>query len=74
MATELAVLEGTVPSTKELLDLRTKMADMDKALLELDKGMNNLKRGMEFVIEQADQLEQSLQVDPAQQPFPYPPP
>eukprot|EP00975_Prorocentrum_lima_P032567 6839868-Prorocentrum_lima.AAC.1 len=50
------------------------MAEVAKALSELDKGMANMKRGMGFVIEQVDQFEQNLQVDPALQPVPYPPP
>eukprot|EP00975_Prorocentrum_lima_P028202 5928991-Prorocentrum_lima.AAC.1 len=36
LASELAVLEGIVPNTKELLDMGTKMVEVDKALSELD--------------------------------------
>eukprot|EP00975_Prorocentrum_lima_P069150 12924543-Prorocentrum_lima.AAC.1 len=48
------------------------MAGVDTTLLELHTNMYNMKMGMEFVIEQVEQLEQNLQIDPAHNPPSHP--
>eukprot|EP00975_Prorocentrum_lima_P003992 868168-Prorocentrum_lima.AAC.1 len=45
--------------------------DIDGSLLEINKNIEGLERGFGFVVEQVDQLEQNLSVNPAQ-PVPDP--
>eukprot|EP00975_Prorocentrum_lima_P050720 10627354-Prorocentrum_lima.AAC.1 len=52
MASELSVLEGTIPNTKEMHNIDIHMVEVDRALVELGTELEANKKGMEFVIEQ----------------------
>eukprot|EP00975_Prorocentrum_lima_P037971 7988796-Prorocentrum_lima.AAC.1 len=57
MASEMTVLEGTIPNAKEV---EAMLVDIDGSLMEINKHVEGLDRGLSYVVEQVDQLEQNL--------------
>eukprot|EP00975_Prorocentrum_lima_P006867 1478348-Prorocentrum_lima.AAC.1 len=73
MASELSVLEGTVPNNKEMQNMERKTIEVYRALVNLKTELDANKRGLEYVISQVDPLEQNLEVNVPTQPTPLPP-
>eukprot|EP00975_Prorocentrum_lima_P050016 10472336-Prorocentrum_lima.AAC.1 len=57
MASEITVLEGTIPNAKEV---EARLMEIDGSLMKINDNVKGLERGLSYVVEQVDQLEENL--------------
>eukprot|EP00975_Prorocentrum_lima_P066502 12909570-Prorocentrum_lima.AAC.1 len=74
VTSELAVLEGTVPNSKEMQHMERNTIDVNNMLQKLKEDVKGNERGLRFLSDQVDQLEQNPGLNTPRQPDQQPAP